>query len=163
MAKDLNKWLDEFVENGADASDVVNWPENAGGGGSEVTIDTSGAVYTIDPIELAKLISFIPDHGTGSIGDVYGIDGSGNSDVDSIVYLSYTSNTHSLQIRSKTIFSIDGDHFTSWSDHITEHATEISAEKIKVGDGEVFVGVIRVDGHSPIQSFDISKLLIKKE
>lgn len=32
MAKTLNKWLDEFVENGADANDVTNWPENAGGG-----------------------------------------------------------------------------------------------------------------------------------
>jgi len=34
MAKKLNEWLDEFVENGADASDVTEWPENAGGGGS---------------------------------------------------------------------------------------------------------------------------------
>ena len=38
MAKELNKWLDEFVENGADASDVINWPENAGGGGNSVVI-----------------------------------------------------------------------------------------------------------------------------
>ena len=36
MAKTFNKWLDEFVENGADASDVSNWPENTGGGGTEV-------------------------------------------------------------------------------------------------------------------------------
>ena len=55
MAKDLNKWLDEFVENGADANDVVNWPENAGGGGSgEIIIDTYDTAYTIDPVELAK-------------------------------------------------------------------------------------------------------------
>lgn len=33
MAKTLNKWLDEFVENGANPSDVTGWPENAGGGG----------------------------------------------------------------------------------------------------------------------------------
>lgn len=32
MSKTLNKWLDEFVENGADANNVANWPENAGGG-----------------------------------------------------------------------------------------------------------------------------------
>lgn len=34
MAKNLNKWLDEFVEKGADPSDVTDWPENAGGGGT---------------------------------------------------------------------------------------------------------------------------------
>lgn len=34
MPKQLTKWLDEFVENGADPSDVTEWPENSGGGGS---------------------------------------------------------------------------------------------------------------------------------
>lgn len=33
MAKKLNQWLDEFVSNGADPSNVTNWPENAGGDG----------------------------------------------------------------------------------------------------------------------------------
>ena len=164
MAKDLNKWLDEFVENGADANDVVNWPENAGGGGNgEIIIDTYGTAYTIDPVELAKLASLLGDHGVGSIGDACAIEGSGGKDIGSIANLQWSDKTYSLQIGSNTIFSIDGDHFTSWSDHIAEHATEISAEEIKVGDGEVFVGVIRGSGHSPIQSFDISKLLIKKE
>lgn len=36
MAKLLNKWLDEFVDNGANPSDVTDWPENAGGGGSSI-------------------------------------------------------------------------------------------------------------------------------
>ena len=31
MGKKLNEWLNEFVENGADASNVVNWPNEAGG------------------------------------------------------------------------------------------------------------------------------------
>lgn len=32
MGKNFNQWLDEFVDNGADAKDVTNWPENGGGG-----------------------------------------------------------------------------------------------------------------------------------
>lgn len=32
MGKNFNQWLDEFVDNGADAKDVTNWPEEAGGG-----------------------------------------------------------------------------------------------------------------------------------
>lgn len=160
MAKDLNKWLDEFVENGADASDVINWPENAGGGGSEVTINTSGAVYTIDPVELVKLASFID--GEGSIIDYYTADGSGISSVRSIIYLIYMDNTYSLQIESDTIFSVDGDHFTNWSDHITEHAAEIGAKQISTVQGQVLVGVIRKRGDL-IQTLDISKLLIKQE
>jgi len=163
MSKKLNQWLDEFVENGADASDVENWPENAGGGDSgEIVVDTSGTAYKIDPVELARLAGFI-GNSEGSIGDGYAIDGSGYENIRSIVYLSYMSNTYSLQIGSNTIFSIDGDHFTNWSDHITEHATEISAEEINTGDGEIFVGIIRGSSHSIIQSFDLSKLLIKQE
>lgn len=164
MAKKLNQWLDEFIENGADASDVTSWPENAGGGdGGEIVIDTSGTIYTIDPVELARLASFISYNGEGSIGDAYGIDGSGNEHAGSIVYLLCMDSTYSLQIGSNTIFSIDGDHFTNWSDHITEYATEISAEEIITGDGEIFVGIIRGSSHSIIQSFDLSKLLIKQE
>lgn len=33
MGKKFNEWLDEFVEQGADATDVSNWPQEAGGGG----------------------------------------------------------------------------------------------------------------------------------
>lgn len=31
MAKEFKKWIDEFVENGANPKNVVNWPEEAGG------------------------------------------------------------------------------------------------------------------------------------
>ncbi len=30
MSKQLNEWLDNFVENGADPKDVTNWPKNGG-------------------------------------------------------------------------------------------------------------------------------------
>lgn len=40
MAKELNKWLDEFVENGADPKNVTDWPEDAGGGGDGILIKT---------------------------------------------------------------------------------------------------------------------------
>ena len=32
MAKEFKKWIDEFVEHGANPKNVVNWPEEAGGG-----------------------------------------------------------------------------------------------------------------------------------
>lgn len=40
MPKQLTNWLDEFVENGADPSDVIDWPENGGGGGGSYTPGT---------------------------------------------------------------------------------------------------------------------------
>lgn len=52
MPKQLTNWLDEFVENGADPSDVTEWPENSGSGtsytagnginivGNEISVDT---------------------------------------------------------------------------------------------------------------------------
>ncbi len=45
MSKQLNQWLNEFIENGADATDVVNWPEDAGGGTGETY---SGPYYVRD-------------------------------------------------------------------------------------------------------------------
>lgn len=36
MTKTLNKWLDEFVEKGANPNNVTEWPENAGGGSSQI-------------------------------------------------------------------------------------------------------------------------------
>lgn len=37
MSKQLNLWLDEFVENGADPKNVTDWPANGGSGGSGIT------------------------------------------------------------------------------------------------------------------------------
>lgn len=34
MAKEFKKWIDEFVENGADPADITKWPSEAGGGES---------------------------------------------------------------------------------------------------------------------------------
>ena len=34
MAKEFKKWIDEFVENGADPADITKWPNEAGGGES---------------------------------------------------------------------------------------------------------------------------------
>ena len=56
MSKKLNDWLDEFVENGADASDVTEWPSNAGGGSGgigfkdkcEITIDLNADSFPIN-------------------------------------------------------------------------------------------------------------------
>ena len=51
MAKKLNDWLDEFVENGANPKDVTDWPEEAGQGIIEVNelpeLGKEGAVYKL--------------------------------------------------------------------------------------------------------------------
>lgn len=36
MGKQLSQWLDEFVAKGADARNVVDWPEDPGSGGRDV-------------------------------------------------------------------------------------------------------------------------------
>lgn len=48
MVKNLEQWLDEFVDNGADAKDVTNWPENAGGGASKIKTVKAGQKIRID-------------------------------------------------------------------------------------------------------------------
>ena len=72
MSKKLNEWLDEFVENGADASDVTEWPENAGGGadfspfvcfkaGAKIKVDFSVGSYKIDT-QIGDYPNTITDH-----------------------------------------------------------------------------------------------------
>ena len=48
MVKNLEQWLDEFVDNGADAKNVTNWPENAGGGSSKIKTVKAGQKIRID-------------------------------------------------------------------------------------------------------------------
>lgn len=48
MVKNLEQWLDEFVDNGADAKDVTNWPENAGGSASNIKTVKAGQKIRID-------------------------------------------------------------------------------------------------------------------
>lgn len=44
MSKQLNEWLDGFVENGADPKNVTNWPEN----GSSIIYDVD-ITNVVDP------------------------------------------------------------------------------------------------------------------
>lgn len=56
MVKNLEQWLDEFVDNGADAKDVTNWPENAGGGASKIKTVKAGQKIRIDLSKYTKPI-----------------------------------------------------------------------------------------------------------
>ncbi len=115
MSKKLNEWLDEFVENGADPSDVTAWPENAGGGGEEIiTIEESGDVsFAINPVELAKIAEQFDSDRDYSVIDEYFLDGSGNSGVSDVVYMDNSNNTVLLQIKETTVFEIEKSEFST--------------------------------------------------
>lgn len=66
MPKQLTNWLDEFVENGADPSDVIDWPENSGGGtsytaGNGITI-TNHTISIDEQIVALKQEEFSGDY-----------------------------------------------------------------------------------------------------
>lgn len=87
MSKKLNEWLDEFVENGADPSDITIWPENTGGGGEIITLEGENEKeYTIVVDELLKLIKDATDS-RYEIGDIVHSNDSG-SDVQPCISLS---------------------------------------------------------------------------
>ena len=164
MAKTLNKWLDEFIENGADASDVTNWPENAGGGGGGEIIALEGAggkTYSVAVDELLKLIKNI----TGtyySIGDsVFANDSS--SGVNSCISLTTNINERAISIKGIQIASIAESSFSSWYDFINDNRTAIEQQSVYLDSGSVFVGVIRTVSDYIVGTFDISKLLIEQE
>lgn len=61
MVKNLEQWLDEFVDNGADAKDVTNWPENAGGGASKIKTVKAGQKIRIDLSKYINPIRYYED------------------------------------------------------------------------------------------------------
>ena len=79
MAKELSKWLDEFIENGADATDVGNWPENAGGGANYARYNVTGT-FMIDPIELAAYTQNLQEE---YFSVLYIINSVGSGEIDS--------------------------------------------------------------------------------
>ena len=83
MAKEFKKWIDEFVENGADPADITKWPTEAGGGespsgGASLQIisnnrqDLTGKRYRIDwskfPDYIRKNYGINPDLPLAEIG-----------------------------------------------------------------------------------------------
>lgn len=75
MAKKLNDWLDEFVENGADATQVADWPENAGGGSATNTpfVQVNYGDEIVIHCDAIKelLVENGVDISASAIGDVY--------------------------------------------------------------------------------------------
>lgn len=50
MAKLFNKWLDEFVQQGADADKVIDWPENVAGDGTlPIEVPSATAISFVKP------------------------------------------------------------------------------------------------------------------
>lgn len=81
MAKDLNKWLDEFVENGADANNITEWPEEAGGGtsytaGNGIHINNneiSADIKVVEAENITTLSSELLD--SLNVGDIVNVPG----------------------------------------------------------------------------------------
>ena len=166
MSKKLNEWLDEFVENGADPSDVTAWPENTGSGGEEIiTVESGDVSFAINPVELAKIAEQFDSDRDYSVIDEYFLDGSGNSGVSDVIYMDNSNNTVLLQIKETTVFEIEKSEFSTWSKAILDHADDFSSISYTPAssDGRVFVGIVRSEGHDIVGTFDLSKLLIEQE
>lgn len=166
MPKKLNEWLDEFVENGADPSDVTAWPEDAGGSSNDIMPITESVSFTINPVELAKIAEQFDGNQTYTVIDEYYIDGSGNSGVSSVVYMSMSNNKMFLFIKNIKVFEIVDSEFSTWSEAILDHATDFSSVSYTptTNDGCVLTGVVKERNlRGIIDVVDISKILIEQE
>ncbi len=60
MAKEFKKWIDEFVENGANPADVTKWPSEAGGESTiawKPTVDANGNISWIRTSSTVKPVT----------------------------------------------------------------------------------------------------------
>jgi len=88
MAKTLNKWLDEFVENGASPNRVTEWPDEAGGGGTTVVANPTlaGTEANLTGLQVGDTKFAVPQ---GDSGSLYGISFTGISS-DGTKYVAVT-------------------------------------------------------------------------
>ena len=100
MAKEFKKWIDEFVENGANPADVTKWPSEAGGGespagGASFQIinnnkqNLSGKRYRVDWSNFADYVQknygINPDSTLAEIGGVGQYEGQCNLTIPLVV------------------------------------------------------------------------------
>jgi hypothetical protein len=162
MSKELNKWLDEFVENGADPTNVSDWSESAGGDCGAIILNAVGT-YTIDVNEFSKAVENVPNDFFGEIGYRMNINASGSEINDLfIVATHFGTTTKSLRLNNEILFSFDSAE-KSLSEAILDNQESLSIH-IEISDSSDFlVGIIRESNSPASQQFDISKVLVKVE
>lgn len=166
MSKKLNEWLDEFVENGADPSDVIAWPESAGGSSEAgVNMIVTGGWYKLGVDELAKVIATIEQEHTESRIDyglyIYGRGGSGIEFVrGNPITLDYTPGILSVETPAGDV--LDFSHVAStMSESLIENKENIESVSFELYQGYYF-GFIEDSGNN-FYPIDITKVFIPTE
>lgn len=82
MAKKFEKWLDEFVGQGANPEDVTNWPEEAGGTTVVANPELSGDEDDLTGLEVDGVKYKIPEAKVYSAGNGIAISEEGIISLD---------------------------------------------------------------------------------
>ncbi len=162
MSKKLNEWLDEFVENGADANDVTSWPENAGGETGYIFPSTS--YFKLNVVELVKYIQQVDDD--ESIQFLFGYEGKGGSGVEANyeriqIGVNSDSNQYYVQGTQRNTGIVD----ITFGDSETQSLTEAMLEYKNMIEETVFENISSVilcvmsDHDDAFYPIDLNKVL----
>lgn len=169
MPKKLNEWLDEFVENGADPSDVTAWPESSGGSSDAGVnmIITEGGWYRLGVDELAKVIAKMEQDNGEPFSEarygfyVYGRSGSG-------VEFEYGTSINWSQIA----FTVDAPDWSgtwsfsavasSMSESLIANKENIESHCFKLNGYRYYLGFVEGLGNS-FYPIDMTKVFIPTE
>ncbi len=168
MSKKLNEWLDEFVENGADPSDVTTWPENAGGS-SEAGVNmiiTEGGWYRLSVDELAKVIATMEQDNGGPFEKArYGfyVYGRGGSGVE-FVYgtsINWSPVDFSIEDPSGGAWSFSGSA-PSMSKALIVNKKDIESQRFELSGYHYYLGFVEGLGNN-FYPIDMTKVFIPTE
>lgn len=160
MSKQFKDWLDEFVENGADADNVTEWPKNSGGSDSGSTAIDMYGDYSLNLQKFCEIIDELqiewPGSNRNNVAEIgysleYNIyrDGNGlNAQPLFIVSAQYASGGRAYWMLNDlgSSYNIDYDENKSLSQLILEHAEELEyfgSRYFSNESGECVIGAAR--------------------
>lgn len=108
MSKKFNDWLDEFVQQGADANDVSNWPENSSSGGSIGFKEGSKVIVDFDQY------SYIVSHHGGlnatTVFELHSVNDGGVVEYDSTITATMIIEANEAENQLVAYFATQGDY-----------------------------------------------------
>ena len=175
MAKTLNKWLDEFVENGADASNITDWPENAGGGGGSDAkgvnfVPVRGMSYKLGVDELVRVATLM-EQDYDAINEIeyayymYGRGGSGVEFEYGVTITNDDSFVITLPDENQTtiILTSSGTMSRTLAENKATIENTIFTLSAAVLDTPIYIGIAASSYNNYLYPIDLTKLFIPVE
>jgi len=124
MSKKFNDWLDEFVQQGADANDVSNWPENSSSGGSIGFKEGSKVI-----VDFSQYNYVVSHHGGTNVTvvfELHNVNDGGIVEYDSMITAAMVVEANEAENQLVAYFVVDGAYYQVLSNSVVIYEGDTS-------------------------------------